>query len=180
MADGMMRCLSTTHSATLMERLTIRPGCKKTAAKSLAIPQARRSRGERISSGIPALLAVLSVVTATAEELPDPTRPPAALAAPATSAGKSAGATRPTGLQSTIISRSRRAAIIDGKTVELWAKHGNAQLVEVNEGSVVLQGAQTRQVLTLFPDVKIRQRPAKSGEAFPESNAQRGAPKEEK
>ena len=46
------------------------------------------------------------------------------------------------GLQSTIISISRRAAIIDGKTVELWAKHGNARLIEVNEGSVVLQGAE--------------------------------------
>ncbi|OGS95332.1 MAG: hypothetical protein A3H31_07005 [Gallionellales bacterium RIFCSPLOWO2_02_FULL_57_47] len=75
-------------------------------------------------------------------------------------------------MQSTIISKSRRAAIIDGKTVELWAKHGNAQLVEVNEGSVVLRRAQTRQVLTLFPDVKIKQRETKTKKASSESEVQ--------
>jgi hypothetical protein len=58
-------------------------------------------------------------------------------------------------LQSIIISRTRRAAIIDGETVELGKKHGDARLTEVNEGSVVLQGAQGRQVLTLFPNVNI-------------------------
>ena len=42
------------------------------------------------------------------------------------------------GLHSIIISKTRRAAIIDGQTVELGEEHGNAKLVEVNEGNVVL------------------------------------------
>jgi len=89
-----------------------------------------------------------------AEELPDPTRPPASIAAPVAASSVEA-APAPAGLQSIIISKTRRAAIIDGETVELGGKHGDAKLVEVNEGSVILQGAQGRQVMTLFPDVKI-------------------------
>jgi hypothetical protein len=58
-------------------------------------------------------------------------------------------------LHTIIISDTRRAAIIDGKTVELGGEHGGAKLIEVNEGSVVMQRAQSRQVLALFPDVKI-------------------------
>jgi len=85
------------------------------------------------------------------EELPDPTRPPAIITIPATTTGGGA----PTGLQSIIISKNRRAAIIDNETVELRGKHGDATLIEVSETGVVLQGAQGRQVLTLFPDVKI-------------------------
>ena len=125
----------------------------------------------------------LFCIAATAEDLPDPTRPPAMIAVP----GQGATESKPSGLQSTIISETRRAAIIDGQTVELWAKHGNAQLIEVNEGSVVLQGAQTRRVLTLFPDVQMLQRAIKPQKASPESgvqpdemSAEPDAPKEEK
>lgn len=101
------------------------------------------------------VVAVLFSAIAVAEELPDPTRPPASTAAPV--AEKAGGATenQPSGLHSIIISKARRAAIIDGETVELGGKHGDAKLIEVNEGSVVLQGAQGRQVITLFPDVKM-------------------------
>ena len=89
-----------------------------------------------------------------AEELTDPTRPPLSIAAPTVAGGAEAPPT-PAGLQSIIISKTRRAAIIDGETVELGGKHGDAKLIEVNEGGVVLRGAQGRQVMTLFPDVKI-------------------------
>lgn len=88
-----------------------------------------------------------------AEELPDPTRPPVSIAAPAVEAG--VAASQPSGLQSIIIGRHRRAAIIDGQTVELGGRHNDARLVDVNEGYVVLRTAGGRQVLTLFPDVKI-------------------------
>ena len=94
---------------------------------------------------------LLMPVLCCAEELPDPTRPPAELAAPAGGAAASQSA----GLQSIIISRSRRAAIIDGQTVELGGKYGDSKLIEVNEGNVVLHGAHGRQVMTLFPDVKM-------------------------
>ena len=98
-----------------------------------------------------AVLCMLLPVFCQAEELPDPTRPPATITT--TTAGSP-----PPGLQSIIISKTRRAAIIDGETVELGGKHGGATLIEVSETGVVLQGAQGRQVLTLFPDVKMMQK----------------------
>ena len=92
-----------------------------------------------------------------AEDLPDPTRPPASIFAPAASAGtgRKAVAKSSSGLHSIIISETRRAAIIDGQTVELGGQLGKARLVEVNAGSVVLQRGKNRQVLTLFPGVEI-------------------------
>jgi hypothetical protein len=104
-----------------------------------------------------------------AEDLPDPTRPPAGIYAPVSRAG--AGAAREatmyhsSGLHLVIISKTRRAAIIDGKTVELGENHGNARLVEVNEGSVVLQRGQSRQVLTLFHGVRITHKKAPGTES---------------
>jgi MSHA biogenesis protein MshK len=100
--------------------------------------------------------------TLLAEDLPDPTRPPAGIFAPAsgTRAGRQAMVDHSSGLHLVIISKNRRAAVIDGKMVELGGDHGHAKLVEVNEGDVVLQRAQSRQVLTLFPGVKITRKPA--------------------
>ena len=104
---------------------------------------------------MPTLTMVLFSVAATAEELPDPTRPPTSITAPAVAPASGVAAIQPTGLQSIIISKTYRAAIIDGETVELGGKYGDAKLIEVNEGSIMLHGAQGRQVMTLFPDVKI-------------------------
>jgi len=100
------------------------------------------------------LTMVLFSVAAVAEELSDPTRPPS-LAAPVAVPADGAAANQPAVLQSIIISKTRRAAIIGGETVELGGKYGDAKLIEVNEGNVVLHGAQGRQVMTLFPDVKM-------------------------
>jgi len=88
-----------------------------------------------------------------AADLPDPTRPPASITGTANFTAPAVNVA--SGLRSTIISGSHRAAIIDGVTVELWAKHGGDQLVEVNEGSVVLMNGKKRRVLNLFPDVKM-------------------------
>jgi MSHA biogenesis protein MshK len=92
-----------------------------------------------------------------AEDLPDPTRPPSSIFSPAVGVGigREAAESRASGLHTIIISDTRRAAIINGQTVELGGEYGNARLIEVNEGGVVLQRAQSRQVLTLFPDVKM-------------------------
>ena len=76
--------------------------------------------------------------------------------APAVAPAGGAAAYQPAGLQSILISKTRRAAIIDGENVELGGKYGDAKLIEVNEGHVVLRGVQGRRVvMTLFPDVKI-------------------------
>lgn len=181
MADGMMRCLSKFLTTPLMELVAIRRCWQKTV-KPVGVSRLRE-RGLRslhhsaaekgvISAGFVLFAAVFSVA-GIAEELHDPTRPPASLSATGTAPMQLATKSRSAGLQSTIISKSRRAAIIDGKTVELGEKHGNARLVEVNEGSVVLRGAQTQRVLTLFPDVKITQRETTTKKkAAPESGVQ--------
>lgn len=91
---------------------------------------------------------------APAESLPDPTHPPAEISAPPALTGQAAPESNR--LQSVIISPTRRAAIINGQTVELGAQQGDARLVEVSESGVILQGSQGRQVLALFPGVEIR------------------------
>jgi MSHA biogenesis protein MshK len=128
-------------------------------------------RRQKVGAATPRLFARVSVFCLlssvfcplNAEDLPDPTRPPAMITAPDSAAGfvPRLGATenrQSSGLQTIIISESRRAAIIDGKTVEIGEKHGNARLIEVNEGSVVLQNAQSRKMLTLFPGIKINRK----------------------
>lgn len=94
------------------------------------------------------------ISSACAEELIDPTRPPLSILMPAAQSGVVA-TDKSSSLQSVIISKNRRAAIIDGLTVELGAKSGDARLIEVNPASVVLRTSQGRQVLKLYPDVTI-------------------------
>lgn len=115
------------------------------------------------------VVAMLFPVIAVAEELADPTRPPAIMVEPVAAVG---GATesQPTRLTSILISTTRRAAIIDGETVELGDKHGVDRLIEVNEGGVVLKGTQGRQVLTLFPDVKMVSRSEVDAKPQPAGN----------
>ncbi len=88
------------------------------------------------------------------EELPDPTRPPVSVSAAAIQDEPA----KPTGLQSVLISKNRKAAIIDGETVELGGKYGDYKLTEVSNAGVVLRGAQGKRVLTLFPGVSIKKR----------------------
>jgi MSHA biogenesis protein MshK len=123
------------------------------------------------------LISVLSPLHA--EDLPDPTRPPASIFAPAAGAGREATENQSSGLHTIIISETRRAAIIDGQTVELGGEHGDAKLIEVNEGGVVLQRAQSRQVLTLFPDVKITQKETPDKESAEKESPNKESPNKE-
>lgn len=114
-----------------------------------------------MATGLKMLLAALLLCApqiAAAEPLPDPTLPAIDL----NSSGMGAAAdvvpedAVPRGLQSVIISPDYRAAIINGETVTQGGKYGDSRLVEVRENSVVLQNAQGRRVLELFPKVSIR------------------------
>jgi len=98
---------------------------------------------------------LLCALPASASALTDPTRPADTGAASAPADAADTGR-----LRTVIISPGRRAAIIDGQTVELGAKHGDVRLIEVSESGVVLQGEQGRQVLTLFPGVNISKKMA--------------------
>lgn len=105
----------------------------------------------------PFILSLLSVVSFAAwgQALPDPTRPPSGIYDSVPASDKAAYAPVK-GLQSVIISLSHCAAIIDGKTIVLGAKHGSERLVEISERGVVLQGEHGRRALTLFPGVAVK------------------------
>lgn len=124
------------------------------------------------------LCQALSAHAGVIELLPDPTRPAIGIPAAAgagTGAGNAAQTPVKEGLQSVIISPQRRAAVINGIMLELGGKVGDATLVEVRESSVVLQSAQGKRVLELFPGVRIK----KVETAMPEE-AKPAAPKKKK
>lgn len=101
------------------------------------------------------LLVAAWALPAAAESLPDPTRPPALLMAPA---GEEA-AEEPGGglvLQSVLIAPDRRAAVIGGRAVPLGAKVAGFTLAAVNETEVTLTGPEGRRTLKLFPGVDKR------------------------
>lgn len=89
-----------------------------------------------------------------AQDLPDPTRPPAAMdTRPDPAAGTQAGGPI---LQSVLISPTRKAAIISGQTVALGEKFGDAWIVKITETEVVLRNGKEIQTLKLFPDIEKR------------------------
>ena len=103
----------------------------------------------------PLLCAVLFVaagaatgVEAWAENLPDPTKPPAGYA--------SGGPVAESGpvLQTVLISATRRVAIISGKTVRVGDKFGDAQVMSIAESEVVLKNGKSMEVLRLYPALK--------------------------
>lgn len=89
-----------------------------------------------------------------AENLTDPTRPPTA---PLAGYGPS-GVPAEGGLvlQSVYISPARKAAMINGETVELGGKFDDGKLIKVSESEVVLSTSEGLQTLKLFPDVEKR------------------------
>jgi hypothetical protein len=94
------------------------------------------------------LLASLSGL-ATAQGLPDPTRPPASV-----EGDPAATAIAPSGLQS-IIRRQhgKSAAVINGVYVEQGGKVGDATLTRIGEDSVELRSSSGRETMYLTPGV---------------------------
>ncbi|MGX9782031.1 MSHA biogenesis protein MshK [Janthinobacterium lividum] len=89
-----------------------------------------------------------------AQTLNDPTRPPAALWAPASAAPVVAA--RPQ-LQSVLISTQpggRRLAVIDGQTVKVGGKVGDAVVTEIRDTAVVLRRGKSLETFKLYPSSK--------------------------
>jgi len=95
-----------------------------------------------------------------ADDLPDPTRPPASVMAPSDLPVSEPA--KPVGLQSVIVSKKRSAAIIDGQIIELGGKYGDVRLIEVSDIGVILQGARGKRTMTLFPGVSISKKVVRS------------------
>lgn len=100
------------------------------------------------------LVLLMPLSAAFAEGFSDPTRPPASLGIvePGTKTSKESGPI----LQSVLISKGRKVAVINGQTVRLGDKFGKARLVSISETEVVLKSGKDVQTLKLFPDVEKR------------------------
>ena len=105
---------------------------------------------------VPGLVTLIFVsFAAWGQALTDPTRPAGSIESGA-GVGAVAAYQQPRGLQSVLLFTGHCAAIIDGKTVLLGARHGAEMLVEVSEHGVTLQGEHGRRELSLFPTVGIK------------------------
>ena len=82
--------------------------------------------------------------------LADPMRPPAA---PAGSGGAQDEAPAGRQLQSVLLSRGRKLAVIDGTMVPLGGMVGDARLVKISETEVTLKNGDEIEVLKLYPGV---------------------------
>jgi hypothetical protein len=102
---------------------------------------------------------LMGVAAAPALALPDPTQPPVEIEAPSAPRAAANAAPVNRGLQLVIITHGRRAAIINGHTVELGAKYGDATLIVVNEGSVRLRDSHGNEAsMSMFPGMGIRKK----------------------
>jgi len=102
---------------------------------------------------------------AFADNLPDPTLPPASIGRTPEGPPPAPGAAAPV-LQSVLISPTRRVAIINGQTVKQGDKIGDARVVRITEGTVVLRSDKEMQTLKLFPGIE-KQRSAGRADAAP-------------
>jgi MSHA biogenesis protein MshK len=134
-----------------------------------AIQKPKRKSGHAAALGLFLALSLVPQGSALAAEiLPDPTRP----AAEAGLAGDVAIAPSGPVLQSVMIRPNRRTAVISGQLLAEGERFGDAKLVKVSEGEVILVGPEGRQTLKLFPGVeKHFVRPAQ------EEKPKRGKPK---
>ena len=107
--------------------------------------------GRALRRWTPLLLLSLAWPGAQAQALADPTRPPAALWAPANAAPATPAQPQ---LQSVLISTrpgGRRLAVIDGRSVRAGDKVGGAVVVSIDEASVALRRGKTLETLRLYP-----------------------------
>ncbi len=98
------------------------------------------------------MIAPWVVVTAAAQVLTDPTRPPGALAVTTSDGMVSSGPV----LQSVKLSQGRKVAMISGEMVALGGRYGSARLVKLTESEAVLKDGAETTVLKLFPLVEKR------------------------
>jgi len=96
--------------------------------------------------------ALFALPAAVAAELVDPTKPPASIVG---DVGTEADSGAPV-LQSVLIGAGRREAVINGQTVRVGQKYGEARVVKIAESEVILRTGKEMQVLKLFPNIEKR------------------------
>lgn len=107
---------------------------------------------ERMTRAGVALLLLACAGAACAQGLSDPMRPPGAGgAAPADAAGGAASTTPR--LQSVLLSKGRKLAVIDGHIVALGGDLGDAKLVRIRETEVTLKRGEEFETLRMHEGV---------------------------
>ncbi len=110
---------------------------------------------------------------AQAQTLSDPMRPPA-FAAPAGAATGDQSSGGGLVLQSTLLSKGRRIAMIDGKPMKVGDRIGSARIISIDPGAVTLREANKTRVLKLYPGVEVT-RPGAAKAAASRKGAKEGA-----
>ena len=101
---------------------------------------------------------------AHADNLADPTRPPASVGADGVAYESAANR-----LSSVVLPRQgKAAAVIDGQLVMLGGMVGEARLTRISETGVVLEGPEGIERLYLTPDVEKRVKATKGGKVVKE------------
>ncbi|HEY6241860.1 MAG TPA: hypothetical protein VIW78_13620 [Burkholderiales bacterium] len=105
-----------------------------------------------------ALAVMLGTPPAFAQGLSDPTRPPREILGGGADAFEPAPSSP---AQVVIVSKDRRQATINGQTVNLGGRYGNATLVGISDEEIVLQRPDSTQVIRLYSSVnrKVRASP---------------------
>jgi MSHA biogenesis protein MshK len=101
------------------------------------------------------LALALAACSALAQPLADPMRPPQQASAPAPGGDKaSSEAPAVPQLHTILISGTRKLAVIDGATVPLGGRVGDAKVVRIAEAEVTLRRGEELQVLKLHAGVE--------------------------
>jgi MSHA biogenesis protein MshK len=94
------------------------------------------------------VLGLLAASSAFAQGLSDPTRPPSASPSIQNTTDEVSR------LQSVLISPGRKLAVIDGRTVALGERVGDATVVAIAPAQVILQRGGSYQTLKLHPGIE--------------------------
>jgi len=110
-----------------------------------------------------AALALLAAAPAHAQGLSDPMRPPRAITGGPAESPDTPASTSPA--QVVIISKDRRQVTINGRTVALGGRYGDATLVRISDAEIVLQKPDSTEVIRLYSSVNRRMRSAEGTNA---------------
>jgi MSHA biogenesis protein MshK len=108
-----------------------------------------------LSAGLIAI-AALAPLPALGQGMSDPTRPPPEILGGAAEAADAPVGSSPA--QVVIISRDRRQATINGRTVDLGGRYGNATLARISDQEIVLQRPDSTEVIRLYSSVNRKMR----------------------
>jgi len=127
-----------------------------------------------LTATLAVLAALLGAPRVLAQGLSDPTRPPREILGGSADAYEPAASPSPAA-QVVIISKDRRQVTINGRTVNLGGRYGNATVVRISDEEIVLQKAEATETIRLYSSI---QRKKHWPNAQPEAEA--AGPREEK